>query len=225
MMRELETLVTIETAMICTPVGALTVALRDGAACAIGFDEQWPALLAVIERRFARVARLRWCEAPHRDACSRIVRYFDGDLAALDGVRVDADGTPFQRAVWSELRAIAPGATLSYAALARAVGAPRAIRAIGRANAQNPVSLVVPCHRVIASDGTLRGYAGGLARKAWLLDHERAHERDAHAPISSFASTSPTALPSQTIACSASSSGRRATPRSRAKRHAVAIAG
>ena len=195
MTRDFETIMAIETAMIRTPVGALTVALRDGAACAIGFDEQWPALLSVLERRFAHV---RWCEAPRHDALTCIERYFDGDLTALDGVRVDAGGTPFQRAVWSALRAIVPGATLSYAALARALGAPRAIRAVGRANALNPVSLVVPCHRVIASDGTLRGYAGGLARKAWLLEHERRYA--VHAPIARFASTSPTALPSQTMA-------------------------
>lgn len=215
---------TIETAMIRTPIGALTIALRDGAACAIGFEEQWPGLLRMLERRFASA---RFCEAPRRDALTRIEAYFEGDVAAIEQVRVDAGGTPFQRAVWSELRAIASGATLSYAALARAIGVARAVRAVGRANALNPVSLVVPCHRVIASDGSLRGYAGGLARKAWLLDHERRHARRdaAQPPISSFASTSPTAFPSHTIACSASSSGRCATPRSRANRVADAIAG
>jgi methylated-DNA-[protein]-cysteine S-methyltransferase len=221
---------TIETAMISTPIGALTVALRNGAACAIGFDEQWPALLRVLERRFAGA---RFCEAPRRDvrgpldAIHALEAFFAGDLRAIDHVRVDAGGTPFQRSVWAQLRSITPGDTLSYAALARSIARPRAVRAVGRANALNPVSLVIPCHRVIAADGALRGYAGGLARKAWLLDHERRHAKSGarQPPISSFANTSPTGFPSHTIACSASSNGKCATPRSRANRVAVAIAG
>jgi methylated-DNA-[protein]-cysteine S-methyltransferase len=101
--------------------------------------------------------------------------YFAGDLGAIDQVPVQFDrGTPFQRDVWSALRAIPVGETISYAELARRVGRPSAFRAVGAANGQNPVGVVVPCHRVIASDGTLGGYGGGLERKRWLLAHEGA---------------------------------------------------
>jgi O-6-methylguanine DNA methyltransferase len=99
--------------------------------------------------------------------------YFAGDLDAIDEVPVRFDrGTPFQRDVWNALRSIPVGETISYAELARRVGRPSAFRAVGAANGQNPVGIVVPCHRVIASDGTLGGYGGGLERKRWLLTHE-----------------------------------------------------
>ena len=99
--------------------------------------------------------------------------YFAGDLTALDDVPVRFDrGTPFQREVWNALRTIPVGQTISYAELARRVGRPTAYRAVGAANGQNPIGVVVPCHRVIAADGTLGGYAGGLDRKRWLLAHE-----------------------------------------------------
>lgn len=100
--------------------------------------------------------------------------YFAGKLTAIDDLPVSTGGTPFQRAVWRALRAIPRGATISYAALARRIGRPEAVRAVGLANGANPVSIVVPCHRVIGSDGTLTGYGGGLERKRWLLAHERA---------------------------------------------------
>jgi methylated-DNA-[protein]-cysteine S-methyltransferase len=83
-------------------------------------------------------------------------------------------GTEFQRAVWNALRSIPCGETLSYGALARRIGRPSAVRAVGLANGANPVGVVVPCHRVIGSDGTLTGYGGGLSRKRWLLEHESA---------------------------------------------------
>lgn len=101
--------------------------------------------------------------------------YFAGDVHAIDTVVVRFDrGTPFQHEVWNALRTIPVGETISYAELARRVGRPSAFRAVGSANGQNPIGLVVPCHRVIAADGTLGGYAGGLDRKRWLLAHEGA---------------------------------------------------
>lgn len=87
---------------------------------------------------------------------------------------LDLHGTPFQRAVWQALTSIAPGSTCSYADIARRIGRPNAVRAVGTANGANPVAIVVPCHRVIGADGRLAGYAGGLDRKAWLLRHEAA---------------------------------------------------
>ena len=104
--------------------------------------------------------------------------YFDGDVAAIDALTVDPMcGTPFQREVWRELRAIPVGSTISYGELARRVGRPNAQRAVGMANASNPVALIVPCHRVIRTGGALGGYAFGLDYKRWLLTHEASTPR------------------------------------------------
>ena len=108
------------------------------------------------------------------DLVGRFSAYLAGDLAAIDAIAVDPGGTPFQRAVWAELRRIPAGRTRSYAEMARTIGAPRAVRAVGAANGANPIAIVIPCHRVVASGGALGGYGGGLARKRWLLEHERA---------------------------------------------------
>ena len=100
--------------------------------------------------------------------------YFGGERRDFDVV-ADAPGTPFQRTVWGELRRIGYGRTTSYGQIASAIGAPTAVRAVGGANGRNPISIIVPCHRVVGSNGTLTGYAGGLAAKSWLLAHERRH--------------------------------------------------
>ena len=99
-------------------------------------------------------------------------RYFGGDVGALDTVPVELNGTPFQKTVWQALRRIPCGTTISYAELARRIGDPAAVRAVGTANGANPVAVIVPCHRVIGSNGNLTGYGGGLDRKQWLLEHE-----------------------------------------------------
>lgn len=103
--------------------------------------------------------------------------YFAGDLAVIDTLPVEAAGTPFQRAVWAALRDIACGTTVSYGEIARRIGQPGAMRAVGLANNSNPIPIVVPCHRVIGADGALVGFGGGLDRKRWLLDHEGAGSR------------------------------------------------
>ena len=98
--------------------------------------------------------------------------YFLRDLRAIDSIPVTTGGTSFQREVWAALRTIQPGTTLSYGALARQLGRPKSVRAIASANAANPVAIVIPCHRVIGTDGSLSGYGGGISRKRWLLTHE-----------------------------------------------------
>jgi methylated-DNA-[protein]-cysteine S-methyltransferase len=98
--------------------------------------------------------------------------YFAGEFAVLDKVHTATGGTEFQRAVWQSLRTIAPGTTKSYGQIAIEIGRPLASRAVGAANGANPISIVVPCHRVIGANGTLTGYGGGLPRKRWLLEHE-----------------------------------------------------
>jgi methylated-DNA-[protein]-cysteine S-methyltransferase len=100
--------------------------------------------------------------------------YFAGDFSALDRIEIEMGGTPFQRKLWTALRTIAPGTTSTYGALALQIGSPAAIRAVGAANGANPISIVLPCHRVIGSDRRLTGYGGGLERKRWLLTHEGA---------------------------------------------------
>ncbi len=112
--------------------------------------------------------------APGSPFARAVAAYFAGDLAALDPLPVDVRGTPFETGVWQTLRRIPAGHTWSYRALAEAIGRPTAVRAVGAANGRNPVSLVLPCHRVIGADGSLTGYGGGLERKAWLLRHEGA---------------------------------------------------
>ena len=101
-----------------------------------------------------------------------ISRYFQGDLAAIDTLPVKTGGTPFQSDVWRALRDIPCGTTVSYSNLAKGIGRPSAVRAVGSANGSNPVGVVVPCHRVIGTDGSLTGYGGGIERKLWLLNHE-----------------------------------------------------
>lgn len=100
--------------------------------------------------------------------------YFDGDIAVIHRLEVATGGTHFQRQIWSALRGIPDGETVSYGELARRIGNPAAVRAVGLANGANPISIVLPCHRVIGSNRSLTGYGGGLARKQWLLRHENA---------------------------------------------------
>jgi len=111
---------------------------------------------------------------PAGPATDALTRFFAGDLGAIEGLVVQTGGTAFQQEVWEALRRIPAGSTTTYSALARGLGRPEAVRAVGAANAANPISIVVPCHRVIGADGGLTGYAGGLERKRWLLSHEGA---------------------------------------------------
>jgi methylated-DNA-[protein]-cysteine S-methyltransferase len=99
-------------------------------------------------------------------------RYFAGKLQAIDEIDVETGGTPFQSNVWRALRKIPVGTTLSYGRMAQRLKCPLAVRAVGLANGSNPISVVVPCHRLIGTNGSLTGYGGGLERKQWLLEHE-----------------------------------------------------
>ena len=168
---------TIDETWATSPVGDVWWAARDGAVVAMGFDVQVPSLRDRLSRRFPGDG---WRDdADAAGARGAIAAYFAGDLRALASVRTDASGPPFHERVWRELRAIPPGATTSYGALALALGSPRSARAVGSANARNPISLIVPCHRVIGAAGDLCGYAGGERRKRWLLAHEALFTRAA----------------------------------------------
>jgi methylated-DNA-[protein]-cysteine S-methyltransferase len=102
---------------------------------------------------------------------TQLDEYFAGERTVFD-VPLDVEGTTFQRQVWHALCDIAYGETISYGELARRIGSPKAVRAVGLANGRNPVSIVVPCHRVIGADGSMTGYGGGIERKVFLLGHE-----------------------------------------------------
>lgn len=160
----------IERSQMRSPVGRLTIAAREGRLVALCFEGLWERRQRALGRKLGDVRFV--ASRDPAGAVTRLRDYFDGDLGALDGLAVETLGTPFQEAVWAQLRRIAPGHTRSYAELAAAIGAPAAVRAVGAANGANPVGIVVPCHRVIGSDGSLTGFAGGLAAKRWLLDHE-----------------------------------------------------
>ena len=158
---------------LATPIGELLiVADRAGNLRTIDWTDHEARMRQLLDRQYGKGA---YTLGAGRDpgGLTRAMRaYFKGDITAIDSLPVATAGTPFQRSVWRALRRIRSGKTISYAELARRIGRPRAVRAAGLANGQNPISIVVPCHRVIGSDGSLTGYGGGLPRKKWLLEHE-----------------------------------------------------
>jgi len=128
--------------------------------------------------RYYRHVSLALREARKESAAKRaVLAYFDGKLRAIDKLQVASSGTEFQNQVWAALRQIPTGTTLSYGALAKAIGRPAAVRAVGLANGSNPIAIIVPCHRVIGANASLTGYGGGIERKRWLLQHEAAAPR------------------------------------------------
>jgi methylated-DNA-[protein]-cysteine S-methyltransferase len=162
----------IRVAAFDSPIGKLALAVGPEGLLRLDLRGDQEEVEAGLRRRFGTL-ELR-TESDPDGAVTCVQRYFSGELRALDEIRVDPGGTPFQHAVWLELRQIRAGETWSYARLAQAVGRPSAVRAVGAANGANTVPLVLPCHRVIGHNGRLVGYGGGLERKEWLLRHERA---------------------------------------------------
>ena len=161
----------IEIAAVDSPLGPVHIAVRDGVLWALSFDDYWDHEQQRLRHRAGDVPIV---PAPCAVTVSTLERYFAGEIDAIAELPADPGGTPFQARVWRALREIPAGRTWSYRDLAAAIGEPSAIRAVGAANGQNPIPLVIPCHRVIGADGRLVGYGGGLERKAWLLRHERA---------------------------------------------------
>jgi methylated-DNA-[protein]-cysteine S-methyltransferase len=160
--------------VVATPVGLLAiVADQNGAMRQLSFDGEGERWRKEFARHFPR-AELVAKRDPFGHA-STLAKYFAGDMEALDKIPVVFGGTAFQNKVWKQLRRIPVGKTLSYGALAKKIGEPKAMRAVGLANGSNPIAVVVPCHRVIGKDGSLTGFGGGLPRKKWLLEHEAKH--------------------------------------------------
>lgn len=160
---------------LLTPLGPMIAAATPRGICLLEFADR-----RMLETQFERLRRIfrgpmalgehRWL----RQLNSELEKYFDGDLRQFS-VPLDLKGTPFQTKVWNRLLEIPYADTFSYERLAKSVGSPNGQRAVGRANGDNRVAIVVPCHRVIRSDGQLCGYGGGIWRKQWLLEHERSH--------------------------------------------------
>lgn len=157
-----------------TPIGeALLITDAQGTLRTLDFRDYEPRMRRLMRLQYGKDIEL--IEGPAPKSLLRALKaYFDGDIGALDGIACEMAGTPFQRSVWKQLRRIPAGKTTSYGALARRIGRPAAMRAVGAANGANPIAIVVPCHRVIGTDGSLTGYGGGLDRKRWLLRHEGA---------------------------------------------------
>lgn len=154
-------------ARIATPLGTMTAAATDAGLAGLWFDGQQhhPGDLDAPLQ-----PDQRWLKA----TAIAVERYFQGDPQPLRDLALDLHGTPFQRAVWQQLLALPKGGTTTYGEIAGRVGSPAAVRAAGAAIGRNPVSVLVPCHRVVGRDGSLTGYAGGLDRKQALLQHEGA---------------------------------------------------
>jgi methylated-DNA-[protein]-cysteine S-methyltransferase len=159
--------------LIPAPIGAFLIATdQDGTLRAVDFFADEPRLRAQLRRQYGDVrVETGQSPAPIRRAFEA---YFAGDIRALEAVPVATVGTGFQRKVWAALQRIPAGETRSYGQLAAEIGEPDAARAVGLANGQNPIAIVIPCHRVIGADGSLTGFGGGLPRKRWLLTHEGA---------------------------------------------------
>ncbi len=145
-----------------SPIGGITLVFESGTLYKLDFTD--------CEERMRLPANLR--EGKSGSIRREIDVYFEGDLEAITRIPVQTGGTPFQRKVWQALTAIRSGQTKTYSQIAASIEHPKAIRAVGAANGANPISIVVPCHRLVGADGSLTGYGGGLERKKWLLNHE-----------------------------------------------------
>ena len=152
-----------------SPIGLVRAAATERGICAVDFDNRWDEVRGRLRARFKEIEETG---GDPFGAAPRLKRYFDGEPEQFEGLALDEAGTPFQLSVWSALRRIERGQTWSYAQLAAHIGRPKAVRAVGATNGRNPIAIITPCHRVIGKAGELRGYAGGLDRKRWLLELE-----------------------------------------------------
>jgi O-6-methylguanine DNA methyltransferase len=173
---------------LTTPLGDMLALASDQGLCALEFirvrSARGTANNKKSDRRLSRLdARLRRWFPPHvivdgePEVIARtrtwLTSYFEGTSAEVGDLPLDVYGAEFEKRVWRALLRIPPGETRSYGAIATQLGSAHAARAVGAANGANPIAIVVPCHRVIGSSGSLTGYGGGLERKSWLLEHER----------------------------------------------------
>ncbi|MCF7903076.1 MAG: methylated-DNA--[protein]-cysteine S-methyltransferase [Candidatus Marinimicrobia bacterium] len=163
-----------------TPVGAMFVASHAGGLCGLQFGQNAESFLQNYLRQTYPDAQVQRDDAANQQIVKQLQEYFSGNRRDFD-LKLSPAGTPFQQKVWQFLTTIPFGKTVSYADVAAGVGNPKASRAVGGANGKNPIAVIIPCHRVIAADGTLGGYAGGLQYKRTLLNHECAPYKESGA--------------------------------------------
>lgn len=155
---------------IDSQIGQILVVCDQKQLCALDYSDYEDRMSALLKGRYGKISLT---EATNPLGVSdRIRAYLTGDYSCLDDIPINPGGAPFQQKVWAALRTIPSGVVLSYGELAAKIGQPSAYRAVGMANSRNPIAIVIPCHRVIGANASLTGYAGGLERKRWLLQHE-----------------------------------------------------
>ncbi|MDO9127781.1 methylated-DNA--[protein]-cysteine S-methyltransferase [Parvibaculum sp.] len=157
--------ISLATATLDTPIGRLRLAATDGGLAMVVFPNQKD--MAFPKREGSAAARKHLAAG-----IKALDRYFEGKQKTFDEVVLAPAGTPFQMSVWKALARIPFGETRSYADVAREIGNPKGMRAVGLANGRNPIPVIVPCHRVIGANGSLTGFGGGLPTKKWLLEFE-----------------------------------------------------
>jgi methylated-DNA-[protein]-cysteine S-methyltransferase len=155
-----------------SPIGLVLIVTDQEVVRAVDFADYRPRMDHLLMKHYGSVTLTTGDD--ELDAVSKLRAYFAGDLLAGQDLPMGTNGTEFQEKVWAALRTIPLGETVSYGAIARQIGQPTAIRAVGLANGANPIAILVPCHRVIGANSKMTGYGGGLERKAWLLRHEGA---------------------------------------------------
>lgn len=168
-------MIQLELDRIPSPIGEIVIVVDDGQLCALDFSDYADRMERLLRQRYPSYTLVPTVDPSGVSAA--LAAYLQGELDRLDTLAVKLTGTPFQQEVWRALRTVPPGTTRSYGEIAAQLGRPAAARAVGLANSQNPVAIVVPCHRVVGANAALTGYAGGLTRKQWLLQHEGATVR------------------------------------------------
>jgi len=155
-----------------TPMGEMTAVFSGEALCQLDFSDCKDRIEKLLRRRYPDHEKTG--QKNPMGIRDKVLDYFKGDGDAFKDLKLETGGTVFQQSVWRALQDIPRGSTLSYRELAQNIDRPKAVRAVGSANGSNPIAIIIPCHRVIGSDGALTGYAGGIDRKRQLLELEGA---------------------------------------------------
>lgn len=164
--------IVLEVVELRSPLGTLIAVVRDSAICSMTFANDWPRARRRLKQWFKDI---QFGDSTNpKPVVEPVNAYFDGELDALDSLHIDFVGTTFQSKVWTALRKIPAGSTATYGEIAHRIENRKAARAVGRAASQNPIGIIIPCHRVICADGHICGYKWGASRKRWLLKHEGA---------------------------------------------------
>ncbi|MEL6247304.1 MAG: methylated-DNA--[protein]-cysteine S-methyltransferase [Cyanobacteria bacterium J06627_15] len=162
--------ITLQQDAVHSPIGKIYVVTDETALCAVDFEGYEDRMMKLLQKRYTAVELVD--SANPLGVSDQIQAYLAGQLDSLDEIPTETGGTAFQQQVWQQLKRIPPGVVWTYGDLAQSLNNPKAVRAVGMANSLNPISIVLPCHRVVGANRQLTGYAGGLEHKRWLLLHE-----------------------------------------------------